>query len=375
MGDSRAKPGIGTGGTAPDEGVPPFEPHPWILGPHAQTIVARYLNWPGPRLPSTYAEVDVGGGDRVAVLDSTPGGWAEGDPIAILVHGLSGSARSPYIVRVARRLAEAGVRVVRMNLRGAGAGFGSSRSFYHSGLTGDLRAVAERANRLGPGSPIALVGFSLGANLVLKLAAEAADRAVPGLDCVVAANPPLDLNATCRQIRERSNRVYDRNFVASLLGEVRRLRSTFPEPSPIDLTAVASLYEFDEAYTAPSNGFRDAADYHARSSAGPLVSQIRVPGLVIHAEDDPFIPPESIRQVQFPPQLALELIPQGGHLGYFGRYPWLGDRRWLDARIFIWLTNRWSLGRPASRLKLREHDRLRPNIKEAGRLCRKAGCS
>ena len=327
-----------------DEVVPPFEPHPWLKGGHVQTIVARFWPWPRHRLPSTYAEVDLGEGDRTSVLESVPEEWSPGDPTAILVHGLGGDARSPYVVRVGKRLVGQGVRVVRMNLRGAGPGLGMARSFYHSGKSEDLRAVAVWLAARTPGSPIALVGFSLGANIVLKLAAEAADRPLEGLDCVIAANPPLDLNACCRMIQDRKNRLYDRNFVRNLRKEVARLHATFPELEPIDLSGVQSLFHFDELYTAPRNGFLDAADYYAQSSAGPMLHRIEVPGLVIHAEDDPFIPAEPFRLQAFPPRLALELIPHGGHLGYLSRKAWRGDRRWLDARICLWLASRWVTG-------------------------------
>jgi uncharacterized protein len=327
-----------------EEAIPPFEPHPWIKGPHLQTIVGRYWPWPSHRLPSTYAEVDLGGGDRTSVLESIPEGWSKGDPAAILVHGLGGCARSPYIVRVGKKLAGQGIRVVRMNLRGAGSAFGLSRSFYHSGKTEDVRAVADWLSARAPGSPIALVGFSLGANVVLKLAAEAADHPLEGLDCVIAANPPLDLQACCRMIQQPWNHLYDRNFLRNLRAEVGRLHAAFPDLEPIDLSRARSLYHFDELYTAPRNGFLDAADYYARSSAGPTLNRIEVPGLVIHAADDPFIPVEPFHSVEFPPQLALELIPQGGHLGYLSRKPWKGDRRWLDARIATWLSSRWEPG-------------------------------
>ena len=330
--------------TLEEDVVPPFIPFPGLAGPHLQTIAARLWTWPKVRLPSTYAEVDVGDGDRVSVLESIPDGWQSGVPGAVLVHGLGGCARSPYIARVGKRLVGLGVRVVRMNLRGAGSGFGSSRSYYHSGKTADLRAVVARLARRASGSPIALVGFSLGANLALKLAGEAADDPVPGLDCVVAANPPLDLAASCEHIGGRPNRIYDRNFLRHLRAEVARLHAAFPDLDPIDLAGARSLREFDEQYTAPRNGFLHAADYYARSSAGPLVPRIEVPGLVIHAEDDPFIPVGPFRSIAFPPRLALELIPQGGHLGYLSREPWCGDRRWLDARICTWLGSHWKPG-------------------------------
>ena len=329
----------------PPTAAPPFVPHPWVRGGHLQTVVARFWSWPRPRLDSTYAEVDVGSGDRISLLDSRPRGWRPGDPAAILVHGLGGCARSPYVVRLGRRLVDRGqIRVVRMNLRGAGSGFGSARTYYHSGQTEDLRRVAAWLARRAPGSPLALVGFSLGANLVLKLAGEAADDPVAQLDCVVAANPPVDLEACCRAIQEPSNRIYDRNFVRLLRDEVGRLHARFPELDPIDLASARSLLDFDEVYTAPQNGFRHARDYYQQCSANRWIERIRVPGLIVHARDDPFIPAVAFESILLPPQIALEMAPHGGHLGYWSRHPWNGSRRWLDVRIAHYLRSRWTPG-------------------------------
>ena len=340
------------------EEVPEFVPPSWLRNGHAQTIVGRYLPGPRVRLHSTYHEMAADERDRLVVLESVPPGWSRGDPAAILIHGLAGCARSPYVVRVAARLLRLGVRVVRMNLRGAGAGFGLARGIYHAGRTEDLRTVARWLAGRAAGSPIALVGFSLGGNLVLKLAAESAASPVEGLDCVLAANPPLDLAGCCRHIQQAENRVYDRNFLKLLRANVVRLHATFPDLGPADLARAVSLYDFDDVYTAPLHGFAGADDYYAQSSAGPLVPRIEVPGLVVHAEDDPFIPVEVFRRVRFPAPLALELIPHGGHLGYFSRTPWLGDHRWLDARFATWLARRWRLnstGRPGV-----SHDRAIP---------------
>ncbi len=325
--------------------VPEFVPHRLLRNGHLQTIVGSYVFGPRVKLPSRYHELEVAGaaGDRVVVLETVPDGWRRGDPSALLVHGLGGCARSPYMVRVASRLHRRGVRVVRMNLRGAGSGFGLSRSVYHAGRTDDLRRVVEWMAGRAPGSPFALVGFSLGANLVLKLAAEATDDPLAGLDCVLAANPPIDLSACCRQMQLPGNRVYDRNFVRLLRKDIARLHRVFPDLEPIRFPKRMSLYEFDNIYTAPRNGFADAEDYYRRSSAGPCIPRIEVPGLVIHSQDDPFIPSEPFRTVPFPPQLALELISSGGHLGYLSQTRWMGDRRWLDSRLTAWLAARWTL--------------------------------
>jgi predicted alpha/beta-fold hydrolase len=326
-----------------NQAVPPFEPHPWFRGGNAQTIAGRYLPGRPLRLPSTYHEIDVDEGDRLSVLESTPAGWRAGDPQVLLVHGLAGCARAPYVVRIGIRLVATGLRVVRMNLRGAGAGFGSARGIYHAGRTDDLRTVAQWMTGRAPDSPLALVGFSLGGNLVLKLAAEASARAVDGLEAVVAANPPLDLAACCRHIQRPENRVYDRHFVRMLRKEATRLHRAFPQLGPVHVPRSATLYEFDDLYTSRRNGFAGAVDYYTRSSAGPLVPQIAIPGLVVHAADDPFIPVEPFYQTAFPKCVALELLPSGGHLGYLGRNLWSGECRWLDMRLTTWLASRWAM--------------------------------
>jgi predicted alpha/beta-fold hydrolase len=326
----------------PRRAVPAFEPHPWIRGGHAQTIAGRYF-WNGDmRLGCERHEVALPDGDRLCVLESTPRQWSSSAPVAVLVHGLAGCARSPYVVRLARRLLALGVRVVRINLRGAGDGFGLARGIYHAGRSDDLRHVVAWAARRAPGSPVGLVGFSLGANLVLKLAGEAADHPVPGLDCILAANPPIDLAACARAMSRPENWVYDRNFVRWLCREVARLHQAFPDLGEHALGRVSSVYEFDERYTAPRNGFASADDYYRRSSALALVPRIAHPGLVVHAEDDPFIPAEPFLRARFPLQLRFELVRHGGHLGYVSRQRWLGDRRWLDARLAFWLSVRWS---------------------------------
>ena len=322
-------------------GLPPFEPHPWLRGGHAQTIVGRY--WPISRrgLTATFREITLPDGDRLILLESTPTGWEPTRPTAMLVHGLAGCAEASYVVRLGVRLVDMGIRVVRVNLRNAGRGFGLARGIYHAGRSEDLLAVLDWLEGRDDRSPIAAVGFSLGANLVLKLAAETGrDRGGSGsrkLACVLAANPPLDLAVCARRMGERENRVYDWNFVRWLRAMVVRLHRRFPELGPPQLGGIRTLYEFDDRYTARRGGFASADDYYARCSLVDSLGRIAIPGLIVHAMDDPFIPHEPFLRAGRPPGLGLDLVPHGGHLGYLSRHPWQGDRRWLDLRLAEWL--------------------------------------
>jgi predicted alpha/beta-fold hydrolase len=230
-----------------------------------------------------------------------------------------------------------------MNLRGAGSGFGLARGIYHAGRSEDLRAVVTWLERRVNGSPIALVGFSLGGNLVLKLAAEASDMSLRSLDCVLAANPPIDLAASARQMLRPENRLYDWNFVHWLCKSVRKLHRHFPELGTPSLHGVRTLYEFDDRYTALRNGFASADDYYARCSVVNAIARIEIPGLIVHSMDDPFIPFEPFLRMERPENVSLELIAHGGHLGYVSRDRWLGDHRWLETRLATWLKARWRI--------------------------------
>ena len=321
--------------------VPPFEPHPWLRGAHSQTIIARYLGGERQRLDATAHQVRLPDGDRLLVLETVPPEWASPRPTAVLVHGLAGTADGSYMVRVAKRLLCQGIRVVRVNLRNAGDGFGLARGIYHAGRSDDIREIVRWLDARTSGSPIGLIGFSLGANLVLKLAAEAASEPLPTLSCVLAANPPIDLAASARLIQRPENRLYDWNFVRWMRRMVRQLHDRFPDLGPVELNGVQTLYDFDDRYTAPRNGYGTADDYYRRCSLSTALAQIQVPGLIVHALDDPFVTSEPLLKAERPDSLLVELVPHGGHLGYLSRRPWEGDRRWLDARLATWLRSHW----------------------------------
>lgn len=335
---------------------PPFEPHPMFRGGHAQTLVGFLAKGKPIVLPMVdRTELLLDDGDRLVLLESAPRNCPADRPIVVLVHGLAGHAESDYQIRFTDRLLRLGLRVVRVNLRSAGSGLGLSKGIYHGGRSEDIRAVAEHLARRFPDAPIGLVGLSLGGNIVLKLAGEAADRPVPNLDCVLAANPPIDLAVCCANMRRFPLTLYDRFFVRQLIADIQRLHTLVPDLGPVDLAKVRSMVEFDQHYTAPRNGFSGAMDYYRQASAAPLIPSIRVPGLVVHALDDPFIPAEPFFSANFPCQIRLELAQRGGHLGFVSRQRWDTDRRWLDARFADWLARRWGRSVDAAGLLLIPH--------------------
>ena len=328
--------------TLSETAVPAFEPHPLARGADAQTILGRYVG--GERLPLTAAphHVALPDGDQLLVLETVPRGWEAPMPAAILVHGLAGCAQANYVVRVSQRLLHLGIRVVRVNLRGAGDGFGLARGIYHAGRSDDLREVVKWLHPRIKGSPIALVGFSLGANIALKAGIEASEAPLEGLDCLLAANAPIDLVHCSHQMRLPRNLVYNWNFVRWLRAMVEKLHRRFPELGDPQLEGVHTLYEFDDRYTAPRGGFASAHDYYTRCSVASALERIQLPGLIVHALDDPFIGAEPFLHIRNPPACSVELLAHGGHLGYLSRRPWMGSRRWLDSRLVTWLTARWA---------------------------------
>jgi predicted alpha/beta-fold hydrolase len=301
-------------------------------------------------LEATKHVIELPDGDGLVALESLPPGQPDFRPTAVLVHGLGGCAEASYVVRLSRRLLRLGARVVRINLRGAGDGFGLARGIYHAGRSDDLREVAAWVQRrtADEDSPIAFVGYSLGGNLVLKFAAEAATLPVGGLDCVLAANPPIDLAGCAQEMLRPKNRFYDWNFVRWMRLTVGMLHRRFPELGDPRLEGVRTLYDFDDLYTAPRNGFRSADDYYERCSLFEALARIHVPGLIVHAMDDPVVTYEPLLKTERSPDLELELLRHGGHLGYLSRKPWLGDHRWLDARLATWLSEHWRRRRQVS---------------------------
>ena len=246
-----------------------------------------------------------------------------GRPLVVLIHGLTGSEDSAYIRASALHFLDQGYPVLRLNLRGAGPSKGVCRSRYHAGRSDDLRQVLGQMDGRLAGKGLLLVGYSLGGNLLLKYLGEAGRRAI--VRGAVSISAPIDLDAARRSIMRRRNRLYHRHIVSGLKLESESLELTAAQRRI--LAEVETVFDFDDRILAPLMGFADALDYYRRSMALPLLPEIRVPTLVIHARNDPWIPFRSYRDFDWAsnPRLIPLLPATGGHVGFHGRgscVPW-----------------------------------------------------
>jgi uncharacterized protein len=313
-----------------------FRPLPFLANPHVQTLVGNLFKGAVLRLPSREQHVALADGDRLAIFDSVPAGWRPGMPMVLVVHGLGGSHQSGYAQRLAALLLPQGLRVVRMDLRGAGHGAALARQSYNAGCSDDVRAVLHEMHGWSPSSQLVAVGFSLGGNIVLKLAGEAAAWQVPGLERAVAVAPPVDLEGCAARLAQRRNRLYDRYFVRGLVAQVRQQQRFFPELRRVRFPRRLTLRLFDELYTAPRGGFADALDYYRKASALPLVPRLAVPSFILTARDDPFIPVDPFEALPVLPQVEIQIVPRGGHLGFIGP-DGAGGIRWAERRVAAWI--------------------------------------
>jgi predicted alpha/beta-fold hydrolase len=259
--------------------------------------------------------------------------YAGSDDRAIcLFHGLSGSNDADYIHRTAALALKRGYTVYAMNHRGCGAGAGLARHPYHSGRAEDLAAAIAYARARHPKGRVAAVGFSLSANALLLLLGGQRGKTLP--DYAVAVNAPIELETCSRLIGENLNRIYDVRFLLQLRRDLafKKKRGLLDRDYTIPLGT--KLRDFDELYLAPAAGFKNRAEYYGTCSAGQYAHLIRTPAVVLHAEDDPIIPPEAYRKAKFSDSCLLHLERVGGHMGYLSRKKTpFGTKRWQDYAI------------------------------------------
>jgi predicted alpha/beta-fold hydrolase len=311
-----------------------YRPAWWVPGPHAQTMWAKFLRR-RMQLPTRQECVETPDGDSLDLLhlDRAPGA-----PRVLVLHGLEGTPRSHYVTGLFEEANRRGWNATLLSFRGCGPGGSRGKRLYHSGETGDTAHVVGRLIRNTPGEPLLVAGISLGGNVLLKWLGEMGDAPPAELRAAAAVSVPFDLERGALHLQRGFARIYDRHFLQSLR---RKARAKLAQHGDLfDAAALArarTIYEFDDAVTAPVHGFASAHDYYRRSSALGFLRSITVPTLLLSAVDDPFLPADVLEQVRDiakdVPALTVEFHPRGGHVGFVaGVVPWR-PRYHLDSRL------------------------------------------
>jgi uncharacterized protein len=308
------------------EGYTSFHPRPWLSNGHLQTIFGNFLPRPN-HLPASVAqlvEVSPAHGTQISSQVLCECHWQPLPerplrPTAIIVHGLEGSSRSQYVIGNANKLWKAGCNIIRMNMRNCGGTERLTPTLYHSGLSGDVGRVMRFFIETQGLRSISLIGYSMGGNLVLKLAGELGSEAPPQLRSVIGVSPAVDLGVSADALHLLQNRLYERRFLRALLKRFRRKAVLFPRAfDPQRAAYITSIRQFDDRITALYSGFQSADDYYHRAAAARVLDRISIPALLLHACDDPFIrfSPETRAVIDANPNITLLETQQGGHCAF-----------------------------------------------------------
>lgn len=315
----------------------PFAPHRLLQQGDAQTIGA-YL-WPRRFRLRDHT------GDEERLFQVEPGSqvlarcrWQakpKDHPTLVIWHGMEGSTASAYMLTTAAKAFGAGFNVVRVNFRNCGGTEHLSPTLYHGGLSEDLRVVIAELIEQDQLTEFFIAGFSLGGNMVLKLAGEYGENPPPQLKAVCAVSPSIDLRASTNLMAKRRNWIYDQDFLRRLKNRIRVKEKLFPHLyDSTHLKDIRTMEQFDNRYVAPAFGFADANDYYAKASSLPYIRSICIPTLIIHAEDDPFIPFEPMRDpsIAANPYVLLLATERGGHVAFLSASS-DEDRFWAESRL------------------------------------------
>lgn len=305
-----------------------YKPAWWLRNPHAQTIWASLVR-KAPQVPTHREQLELPDGDFLDLR------WTKTDPspTVVVLHGLEGCFESNYIQGILFAIHQKGWRGVLVHFRNCGPLANRLARSYHAGDTADLEFVVHAIQERNPKVPLAVLGYSLGGNALLKWLGEKGPS-VP-VQGAVAVSVPFVLEQAMRRLETGFSRVYQWYFLRLLKRSALRKAALLPAPySPSFIKGVAAIREFDHRLTAPLHGFAGADEYYEKSSARQYLKTIAAPTLILHAKDDPFMTREVIPPLEeLSPQVRLELCEHGGHVGFIGgAWPWR-SYGWLERRI------------------------------------------
>jgi predicted alpha/beta-fold hydrolase len=303
-----------------------FAPRRFVTNGHLQTILGNFLPRANslPLAETILVEVAPAIGDQIASRVRCDCHWQPAEvrasrPTAIIVHGLEGSSNSQYVVGNANKIWQAGGNVIRMNMRNCGSTEAQTPTLYHSGLSSDVGAVMRHFIAEQQLTSISLIGYSMGGNLVLKLAGELGPNAPTQLRSVIGVSPAIDLGPSADALHEPWNRLYEMKFLRALLGRYRRKVNLFPQAyDPDRADGIRSIREFDDRITAFYSGFSGANDYYYRAASARVLDRIAVPTLLLNAVDDPFVRllPKSRDLIAANPHVTFVESINGGHCAF-----------------------------------------------------------
>ena len=316
-----------------------FVPRRWAGNADVQTLMANFLprkvHLPEPE--SLLVEVDPDTGSRVLChCNWQPDEICGARMTLLLLHGLEGSSQSQYMLGNAHKAWGAGWNVIRMNMRNCGGTERLSPTLYHSGLSGDVQAVARFFADRHELTQMAWAGYSMGGNMVLKAAGEYGDRPPEWLRAVVGVSPVVDMRPSADALHQWRNRIYEVNFLRNMLRRYRRKAKMFPgQYSLANCDRVDSIRAYDEYIVAPNCGFLGADDYYDRAASARVVDRVTVPTLILHALDDPFIRllAETRARILANPNIALVETAHGGHCGFLTAASELDDGYWAESTL------------------------------------------
>ena len=303
-----------------------FTPFPGLSSPHLQTIIGRF-SATGMPPPSEILVTPLQDGDRLFSIMSTPENWDSHFPTVVLIHGLGGNHNSGYMVRFSRKIYQMGYRVLRVNLRGSGPGVNLSLKPYYGGNSCDIKEILGQLKQKHAKSPLFLIGFSLGGNIVLKLAGEIGDNQQL-VDSFFAVCPPIDLAHTVDLLSQGFNKIYHRYYLHHLCQQAQKwLNGRF----------INSLEEYDNLVTAPQWGYENAQDYYRKCSSFQFIPRIHLPCNILYSGDDPFIDYRILEDKNIPSNVKIWVSSHGGHMGFMGRNEKGEGYHWMDSTLLKWL--------------------------------------
>lgn len=330
----------------------PFSPAGWLAGGHLQTLFSPLLRR-SPRLQRERERIALADGDFLDL--DWYGASQDSSAWVILLHGLTGSSASLYVLGQQQALATRGLRSVAVNWRGCSGEPNHLARGYHSGASDDLAEVIGHVRKLaGSQRLLAAIGYSLGGNVLLKYLGERGDASE--LSAAVAVSVPFRLDQSADRLGEGFSRVYQARFLRDMLAYVTNKQRQFAhqgrhtEHASLvalgSLEGMDSLWDFDQRVTAPLHGYASADDYYRRCSSRYFIGSITTPTLIVQSLDDPFVYPSSVPQAaELPPAVTLELHARGGHVGFIEGTPWRPSY-YLERRLPQWLATRLCADQP-----------------------------